>query len=185
MQPMDVAAGDKGDEARAEAAADFDAGVGPGAAAWSAVLLALLDDLNTPAAVSELSAPLKSINDLLTTKAGKKRPDRLKVLAEYESALMKIFALLGLMGVEAAPSSANYEQAGSFAAAAISDMRSLALVRMGLDEVTVLGWIEERKEARANKDFARGDELRDEMAVKGILIMDTPEGTTWRPGSPP
>ena len=34
--------------------------------------LALLDDLNTPSAVSELSAPLKAANDLLTTKAGKK-----------------------------------------------------------------------------------------------------------------
>lgn len=36
----------------------------------------LADDLNTPAALSTLSAPLKSINDLLTTKAGKKNPNR-------------------------------------------------------------------------------------------------------------
>ena len=43
----------------------------------SAATLALLDDLNTPSAVSELSAPLKAANDLLTTKAGKKADDRL------------------------------------------------------------------------------------------------------------
>jgi len=36
----------------------------------------LTDDLNTPAALSTLSAPLKAINDLLTTKAGKKNPNR-------------------------------------------------------------------------------------------------------------
>ncbi len=42
----------------------------------SSVMSHLLDDLNTPGALSELSAPLKGINDLLTTKAGKKQPDR-------------------------------------------------------------------------------------------------------------
>jgi len=41
----------------------------------SAVRL-LVDDMNTPAALSTLSAPLKAINDLLTTKAGKKNPNR-------------------------------------------------------------------------------------------------------------
>jgi cysteinyl-tRNA synthetase len=42
----------------------------------AALITSLLDDLNTPAALSELSAPLKAINDLLTTKAGRKQPDR-------------------------------------------------------------------------------------------------------------
>jgi cysteinyl-tRNA synthetase len=42
----------------------------------SAVLAALCDDLNTPQGVSALSAPLKAINDLLTTKAGRKNPKR-------------------------------------------------------------------------------------------------------------
>jgi hypothetical protein len=36
----------------------------------------LLDDLNTPVAVSALSAPLKAANDLMTTKAGRKNPKR-------------------------------------------------------------------------------------------------------------
>jgi cysteinyl-tRNA synthetase len=40
------------------------------------VVSALVDDLNTPAALAELSAPLKAINDLLTTKAGRKAPNR-------------------------------------------------------------------------------------------------------------
>lgn len=42
----------------------------------SAVLTSLCDDLNTPQSVSVLSAPLKAINDLLTTKAGRKNPNR-------------------------------------------------------------------------------------------------------------
>jgi cysteinyl-tRNA synthetase len=32
------------------------------------------------------------------------------------------------------------------------------------------------------KDYARGDEVRDELAAAGIMIMDTPTGTSWRPG---
>ncbi len=72
-------AGPEGASAAAAAAAELAAGTGPGSAVVSAVVSALLDDLNTPAAVSELSAPLKTINDLLTTKAGKKQPGRLTV----------------------------------------------------------------------------------------------------------
>lgn len=40
--------------------------------------------------------------------------------------------------------------------------------------------IEERNKARADKDFARSDEIRDELAVKGITLEDTPEGTIWK-----
>lgn len=39
--------------------------------------------------------------------------------------------------------------------------------------------IAERKEAKAAKDFARADEIRDELAGKGILLKDTREGTIW------
>jgi cysteinyl-tRNA synthetase len=39
--------------------------------------------------------------------------------------------------------------------------------------------IEERKAARANRDFARADAIRDELAAKGIALEDTPHGTVW------
>ena len=40
--------------------------------------------------------------------------------------------------------------------------------------------IAERNEARAEKDFARSDTIRDELAAKGVLLMDSPEGTSWK-----
>jgi len=40
--------------------------------------------------------------------------------------------------------------------------------------------IEERQEARRNRDFARSDAIRDELAAKGIIIEDTKEGMRWK-----
>ena len=40
--------------------------------------------------------------------------------------------------------------------------------------------VEERKQARANKDFKRSDELRDLLKDKGVIVEDTKQGQTWR-----
>ena len=40
--------------------------------------------------------------------------------------------------------------------------------------------IEERKEAKKNKDFALADSIRDELASKGIELLDTREGTKYQ-----
>lgn len=40
--------------------------------------------------------------------------------------------------------------------------------------------IEERQEARKNKDFKRADEIRDLLLEKGVQIKDTRDGTTWK-----
>jgi len=40
--------------------------------------------------------------------------------------------------------------------------------------------IRERDEARARKDFATSDRIRDELAAEGIQLIDTPEGVTWK-----
>jgi len=42
--------------------------------------------------------------------------------------------------------------------------------------------IEERLEARKNREFSRSDEIRDELKDKGILLEDTAQGTRWRRG---
>jgi cysteinyl-tRNA synthetase len=42
------------------------------------------------------------------------------------------------------------------------------------DEIQKL--VDERQEARKNKDFARADEIRDELKAQGITLKDTPQG---------
>ncbi|WP_077074623.1 cysteine--tRNA ligase [Aedoeadaptatus urinae] len=50
----------------------------------------------------------------------------------------------------------------------------------GDEDSAIEALLEERKAARANKDFARADAIRDELFEKGIAIEDTREGTLWK-----
>lgn len=49
------------------------------------------------------------------------------------------------------------------------------------EEVEAL--IEERIQARKERDFQRADDIRDELKDKDILLEDTPQGTRWKRGS--
>ncbi|SDI06283.1 cysteinyl-tRNA synthetase [Alteribacillus persepolensis] len=40
--------------------------------------------------------------------------------------------------------------------------------------------IEERKQARKERNFARADEIRDSLKEQGIILEDTPQGTRWK-----
>ena len=70
---------------------------------------------------------------------------------------------------------------------ALTDLLTQLLDIFGLDlsenqlldqDIQIL--IEERKEARLRKDFARSDEIRDQLKEQGIVLDDTPQGTQWK-----
>jgi cysteinyl-tRNA synthetase len=54
-------------------------------------------------------------------------------------------------------------------------------------EATLAAWVEERLQARqaarAARDFAEADRIRDEIAGRGVVVEDTPRGPRWKAGA--
>ena len=50
----------------------------------------------------------------------------------------------------------------------------------GLDEAAIDQMIADRATAKKGKNFAEADRLRDELKAAGIVLDDSPQGTTWR-----
>ena len=85
-----------------------------------------------------------------------------------------------------------YAQQKAVKAAALTEMKDLlsALVSVfgvklassdnELNDEHIQALIDERNEARKNKDFARSDQIRDELKAQGIILEDTPQGTRFK-----
>ncbi len=50
----------------------------------------------------------------------------------------------------------------------------------GLSDENIESLIQQRIEAKANKDWGSADRIRDELKEQGVLLEDGPQGTTWR-----
>ncbi len=118
-----------------------------------AVVAALSDDLNTPAALAALHASLSALNR--AKDAGEKGLRKGELLAGG--------ALLGLLQQD--PESWFQGSDGGSGA---------------LDDAAIDALIVRRAEARKARDFAESDRIRDELAENGIILEDTPDGTIWR-----
>ena len=51
---------------------------------------------------------------------------------------------------------------------------------LALDPARIEQLIEARRQARKHKDFTKADAIRQQLAEAGVLLEDTPQGTTWR-----
>jgi cysteinyl-tRNA synthetase len=61
-----------------------------------------------------------------------------------------------------------------------ASQKRLAADTNDIDDPVVVGHIAARTAARAAKNFAESDRIRDELAAAGIILEDSPGGTTWR-----
>ena len=110
------------------------------------------DDLNVPAALAVMHELVRAGNADLDA-------ERIREAHEKRCQLDAMLQVLGL-----APS-----QWGS----------STSPEHNALDHL-IRALIEERNQARANKDYARADQIRDRLALSGIELFDASDSTHWR-----
>jgi cysteinyl-tRNA synthetase len=121
------------------------------------------DDLNTAGALGLIFEKIKDMNRALDSVGDKPDPahaDRLKEDRRHFLAAGKVLGLLN-------------EKPEDF-------FRALASAARTTDAEEVERLIQERAQARAKKDWARADAIRDRLHGLGVVLEDTPKGTTWR-----
>jgi cysteinyl-tRNA synthetase len=125
-----------------------------------AFVAAMDDDLGVPAALAVLHEAVSEGNRLLADPGSSDEA----LLAAWGS----VRSMLGVLGVD--PLDPQWAQ-GTEADAA-----------HGALDVLVGSLLAERQAARAGRDFARADAIRDELKAAGVVIEDTPAGPRWSLG---
>ena len=116
-------------------------------------MAALLDDLNTPDALAELNSEARRLANA----------DNAETARAVGGKLLAAANLIGL-----------FQQ---------DPQEWLAGDTEGLDDSLIDQMIEERNMARKEKNFARADQIRDQLQQMGISLEDVADGTRWRRNS--
>ena len=63
----------------------------------------------------------------------------------------------------------------------LEELKHYALNRAGVSVEELKAMMNERIEARKEKNFERSDAIRAELALRGVMLMDGGDGTEWKP----
>jgi cysteinyl-tRNA synthetase len=129
----------------------------PGVLPDETVLAALNNDLNVPGAIASLHRLLAVLENADTDAAR----------AQAKARLLASAGPLGLL-----------QQVPHEALEALKQTAP-GQPRPSLSTGQIEALIAEREQARRQREFARADALRDELAGAGVLVQDTPQGSTW------
>ncbi len=120
-----------------------------------AFVAAMDDDLGTPAAMAVVHEHVRQGNSELA--AGQ----------DAAATASAVRAMLDVLGLD--PDDPHWSSEGDGQA---DDLRQAV-------DVLVRGLLDQRAQARAAKDFAAADAIRDQIKAAGIEVTDTPDGPTW------
>ena len=129
-------------------------------------LEAMEDDFNTARAIGYLFDTVRQANNYLElTKKGAPLQEKIVIVREIKEIMTEIGEVLGLFKED-------------------PDMyfrldREREAVKRGLDITEIERFLEERNLARAKKEWTKADQIRIDLAARGVTLKDGPSGTTW------
>ncbi len=125
------------------------------------------DDFNTASALGVLHRVTRNLNKVLgeVKKDGKNKLSS-TLVEEAVKTFITAGNVLGLFMVDPDDYFGQKQEEG---------MKSVTI-----SEEEILKRIEERRIARVEKDWKKSDQIREELSNQGILLKDTPQGTTWK-----
>jgi cysteinyl-tRNA synthetase len=144
------------------------------AKAQSDYLAALANDLNTAEARAPIFDLLRAANTAMD-KGQLLAGDRdaiLAVLASFDA----VFDVLTDRDAEAIRQALEWaEREGR-----LSEVAPELLARQGLTDDAIDALVAERTEAKRQRNFARADQIRNELAEKGVVLEDSKDGVRWK-----
>ena len=123
------------------------------------------NDFNTAQAQGVLFDTVKVLNKIRRMLPSPSAVSDIKLLRDTTTKFKELAAIMGLLR----------ENPASY----LSRKRTAMLADLDIDETTINTMIAERYAARAAKDWAKSDEIRDTLLDNNIELKDSAEGTTW------
>jgi cysteinyl-tRNA synthetase len=128
---------------------------------------AMDDDFNTASALGVIHRTTRDLNRLLAeVKKDDKKGLSSSLLEKGLTTFTTVGNVLGILTTDPVDYFKEKQKAG--------------MQDVTLSEEEIRNYIAQRKEARAQKDWKRADQIRDELLNKGIVLEDSPQGTTWK-----
>jgi len=137
------------------------------------VLRALSSDLNTAGAFAAVFSLIREFNRTLAEPLAQATPSAVLGAEEFIRVLEE--ELGAVLGVGRSEPSQMLARIGAIRA---ERAKASGQERPSAEEIEDL--IRQRREARAAKNFAESDRIRNELDSRGVVIQDSPAGTAWR-----
>jgi len=126
---------------------------------------AMDNDFNTAQGLGHLFEAAKIVNKIIRALPAGQHPEDLELLDQTARTVAELAAVIGVLK----------EDPIEF----LDRQRQEILAGIDIDPAAIEALIAQRNEARANRDWALSDQIRDRLLEKQIELMDGPDGTTW------
>ncbi len=133
---------------------------------WALFCEAMDDDFNTARGLGHVFDAMRRVNRLMDDMEEALSEQEQEKISSVRADLMRVAGVLGICT----------ETASHF----FEHRKAQAVERAAIDEALVEQLIADRVQARHQKDWARADQIRQQLSDMNVVLEDRSEGTTWK-----